>query len=84
MLRGTRRESFAIELLAYLLFHPYLSVFFDFLFKYANILHIIHSFDYLHPLHCFNCDLIRDHIFNHGFQLVFTLQKVSVSDHLTQ
>ena len=51
MLGGTWGQSFTVELLAYLLFHSNLSVFFDFLLKDTDILHIIHPLDYLHPLH---------------------------------
>lgn len=51
MLGATRREGSAIELLADLLLHSNLSIFFDFLFKDADILHIIHPLNNLHPLH---------------------------------
>jgi hypothetical protein len=84
MLGRTWGQSFTVELLAYLLFHSNFSVFFDFLFKYANILHIIHSFNYLHPLHGLHTYLIPEHIFNHPLQLVLALEHVSVTDHLPE
>lgn len=76
-------ESLPVQLLGDFLLHPYFSVFTDLLFQNTDILHIIHSFDYLHPLHCVEAHPILHDIFNHRLQLTLPFLHMTLTHHLS-
>ena len=78
------RERFAVQFFSYFLFHTNSCVISNFILQDANILHIIHSLNNFHPLHCFDGDSISEYFVNHGLQFVFALEEMSLPDHLPE